>query len=759
MPTFLNTKRVVTYLIYAVTLTPAIVAGSFLFPYIAPRTVFFRVMIELALLVCVFLLIRYQPELKKQRNYFLYVFGAFVAINIISSIFSLAPIVSWFSDTERMWGVFTLLHIFALYLILRALFTGDNWKIYINIALVVSVYISFYGLAQYYPEVFNIAVFNPGKGRIITTLGNSAYVAIYMAFSSFFALFLLLRSHNLWLRLWYIFVMFLSTYAFILASIRGTALGVMAGLTVAALIYILYGQRKKNKIVVAVILALAIVGMFSAQFYPNSKIVKSNLLFSKLAGISISGDTVTTRMIGWRAAWEGFKEKPIFGVGMENYHTVFNKYFDSNYYLYAPTEPYFDRSHNAWLDVLVMNGILGLIIFLGFPFFIFYYLIKSFQQKKIKIDELLIFTALSITYFVHLIFVFDDLNSYIYFIVLIAFIEYRHYKSPMLRFSELPRPLLVGRQAVILVSVVLLSLIIYQFNVKTMQAGNTVIKALSNGGDLEATVELFDKSIAIDGLPSRNVVMSYVNYITNLNPQIANIKQNTAYLEIAKKGVLGALEALQTEIDKDPYNALLYNRLATLNNTALITFEDIKYAEDSIQASEKAIELSREHLQYYYTLAETFLMIGNSEQAVNAVNTAIEINARYLPSYYYLARVYFAVGKIDKAYNTARLFSSRGYQPPEQDFFVALADGLTNEKRYDQAIEVLRMPTAPNREILISLVKNYLYAKDNDRAIAAFEEIEKLDATLKPVVSDAISRIKAGKTAELLEQLSGGQKK
>jgi len=69
-------------------------------------------------------------------------------------------------------------------------FKGKEWRIFLNISLAIGLIVAFYGLAQYYPEVFKLNVFQAGKGRIISTLGNSAYVAIYMLFSMFFATFL-----------------------------------------------------------------------------------------------------------------------------------------------------------------------------------------------------------------------------------------------------------------------------------------------------------------------------------------------------------------------------------------------------------------------------------------------------------------------------------------------------------------------------------------------------------------------------------------
>ncbi len=747
------------YLLYAILITPAIVAGSFLFPYISMRTVYFRIITEIALFILVIILLQYKV-LRVSRYYcFLYIFGWFIIINIISSLFSFSPYVSWFSDTERMWGVFTLLHLFLFYLLLRIFFKGREWKIFLNISLIISLYVAFYGFFQYYPEIFGVDVFQAGKGRIISTLGNSAYVAIYMLFNAFFALFLLMKTRIRWLKFYYIAVLLIDFYAFTLADIRGTTIGLLAGITIAFLLYILLGKSRRHKIVIASILIIGSLTLFFAFLNPESKIAKSNKLLQRITTISIYGSTTETRLIGWRAAWRGFKERPIIGVGMENYNVIFNKYFDSDYYLYAPSEPYFDRSHNAWLDVLAINGIIGFIIFLGFPFFIFYYLIKSYKKERIKLDEFLLFTALAITYFIHLVFVFDDLNSYIYFIVLIAFIEYRYNKNALFEFNEQRKIQPATQYFIGGIAVIITVVVIYTLNIKTMQAGNMTIQAMRNANNLPKAVSLFDKSLAYNGIPSRNVVLSYVNYLTGIGGSLPAIKQNPEMREVIKQGVLSALDGLEKEIKKDSYNAMLYSRKAALCNVGIIIFEDPQYISESLEASQQAIELSPEHLQYYYTLADTHIIIGNNEKAVEAIQRAVEINSRYPANYFQLARVYLADNQPEKSLKIAELFVKKKYTAPQSDFFIKLADAFIQQNKTIKAVEALKLGLKQNKsaDIYIKLARLYLEQEDNEKAVKIFTELGKANENLKKDANYAVEQIKAGKGEKLLGQLKGKQ--
>ncbi|MFA5318533.1 MAG: O-antigen ligase family protein [Patescibacteria group bacterium] len=750
-----NLKKAVKYLLYAATITPAVVLGNVLFPYISSRTIFFRTVIELAVIIFLFILAKNKFKLIGKRNYFLWVFSAFIIANIISSFFSFSILISWFSDIERMWGVFTIIHLWLFYFLLRSFFTGKDWKIFFNIFIAVSLYVSFYGIIQYYPEVFNMEVFSAGKTRIISTLGNSAYVAIYTAFSAFFALFLLLKTSNRWWQAYYFFAVIINFFAFSLAGIRGTTLGLIAAFTATSLLYILLGRNKKAKVGIAAVVILGSSLLFFAFLNPNSSIVKSNSILTKISSISLFGGTAETRFIGWNAAWQGFKEHPIFGVGMDNFNVVFNKYFNADYYLIAPSEPYFDRSHNAILDVLVMNGMVGFIIFLGFPFFIFYYLIKGYKEEKIMLDEFLLFSGLTITYFVHLIFVFDDLNSYSAFVAMFAFIEYRYHKDVMVEFGDAKKE---SKFFIPIIISVFILLITYQLNIRVGQACKAAVDPYKYNNDLEKITESFQKAINYNIIPSRNVVLAYVNYLVGAGSSLQEILQDKASAELLRKGILDAGEAIDKEIKKDPYNAMLYSRKAELDNIAYVVNNNSTYIDSAIENNNKAISLSREHLQYYYSLANSYIISNRPSEAIKIIQDAIAVNGRYMASYYHLARVYLADRQLEQALKTARIFVNLGQKPPDNSFFLLLAKRFKENsdiKGELAALELARESEVYNEQILTNLIRVYLSMGETQKAINMASELAEIDKKFEQDSQYIIQEIQADRIQGLLEQLGG----
>jgi len=750
-------KQSVNYLLYALLLTPAIVFSGALFPYISARTVYFRSIIEIILIIFIILIWRQKINFSKQANYFFTIFSLFIAVNIISSLFSFSFSLAWFSDIERMWGVFTLLHLFLFYIFLRIFFQGEQWKLFLNLSIIVSLYVAGYGIVQYYPDVFGITLFQAGPGRIISTLGNSAYVAIYLVFNMFFALFLLLKTKNNSWRFFYALVIIINSFAFNLAGIRGTLLGLIIGVGAAALLYIMFGTEKKYKIILTFLIIISSGIIFFALQYPNNSwVAKSNFL-SKIASINTGGGTTQTRLIGWRAAWDGFKEHPLFGVGEDNYNIIFNKYFDANYYLVAPSEPYFDRSHNAWLDVLVMNGLVGFVIFLGFPGLIFYYLLQGLRRQKIGLSEFLLFSALSVTYFTHLFFVFDDLNSYAYFVVLIAFIEYRYYKDSSLQFGDIRKqkdPVVSG---LLLGGAILLLIIMYNFNIKVIQACATVVDAMQSQGSIEQTIAGFDKALTYDIVPSRNVVLSYANYITQQGGNLPNIINDVQQKSVFVAGLNNILLAMDKEINKDKSNAMLYNRRAVLYNISFLVSNNPKDIYVAVSDSQKAIELSREHLQYYYVLADSYMIAQETTKAVEAIKTSIAINAQYKPGYFNLLRIYLNNNELDKAFGIAKILARNNYNEGDASVFVSLAQNFNLANQPDKELATLEL-VWPNYKqdpnLASALIAVYLKNNNFDQAIAVAEALKEANHDLSMQVDYLINEIKAGRGDDILKQMT-----
>ena len=120
----------------------------------------------------------------------------------------------------------------------------------------------------------------------------------------------------------------------------------------------------------------------------------------------------------WNMAYQGFKEHPMLGWGMENFNYVFNKYYDPNMW---GQEQWFDRAHNVFFDWLIAGGLPALLGYLSLFGCAIYCIWR--RADELSIVEKSVLTGLLGGYFFQNLFVFDNLTSLIYFGTILAYID------------------------------------------------------------------------------------------------------------------------------------------------------------------------------------------------------------------------------------------------------------------------------------------------------------------------------------------------
>ncbi|MDP6769431.1 MAG: hypothetical protein QF704_01895, partial [Anaerolineales bacterium] len=134
-----NTQKLIKIsriLLYSIAVLPFVVWSGFTFPYVTIRTVIFRVIIEILVVLALFLYIRGRIQFSNLKNqYFFWIFLGLLVIESIAALFGESPVASFFSDLERMWGIFTVAHIFLFYVLLRIFFKKREWRIFFHVSL------------------------------------------------------------------------------------------------------------------------------------------------------------------------------------------------------------------------------------------------------------------------------------------------------------------------------------------------------------------------------------------------------------------------------------------------------------------------------------------------------------------------------------------------------------------------------------------------------------------------------------------------
>jgi len=743
-------QKIIKYLLFSVAFTPLVVSYSFLYPFVTPRASFFYFVVEVAFLL--FLALLFFGKIEKidlKGSWLTLAFGFFVLVNIVSAFFGESPYTSFFSTIERWWGIITIAHVFLFYFLLRSFFEKKDWLVFFRISLIVSLVVSFVAFTQKFTGFFV-----PEANQISGTLGNSTYFAIYLVFNIFFALYLFLKEKETKFDFKYLFFVFVYVAAFSMTGTRGAYLGVILALTVILFSYIFLGESKRYKKISVSLLVFFVLVLSLVFFAPESKLVKSVPVLERISSISLSGGTSATRLISWQAALKGFSENPILGVGPENYNLVFNKYFQSDYYLYAPTEPYFDRAHNKFLDILATLGVLGLAAYLAIIFFIFYILLRLYRDDRVELEEFLLFLALPIVYFVHLFFVFDDLNSFILFFVFLGFLEFLFKEKRLcivaqnISFNASKRVV-----AVFLLIVVLFSG--YKYNFKVVYAAKLENDAKTAKNSLEA-IRYFDKALSVKADPQKDIVYGLVDFLYLLSPNYEKIRENTELDELFKKMLQKSKIALNEEIKKDPKDALLYIKKANLNSIFYVVYNDDAYVNDAVGDIKKALSLSEDRPQYYHFLVNIYLLSNNPKKAVEFAELAFDMNREYGASYFVLAKAYAADGKLEDSFEYLNKAFKKGFRIPKSTALF-VAKKFLDAKNFKKASELynifLQTAKEPSPEILLKLAIIYLELNEPKKAIESAEKAAELDENLKSTVAVFVSEVKKGNLKELLKQL------
>lgn len=499
--------------IFAVPFLTLFVVDAFFFPFITGKNFAFRIIVEVALVAWVLLCLidsTYRPK-------FSYIMGSFsilIVVMFFASLMAIDPHTSFFSNYERMDGFITLIHVFLYALMVGSVLTTKRqWSFFLHTTLVVAIITALKAVAQYADDP---------NFRVDSYLGNAAYLAIYMLFHIFIALWLFVESRFTLARVAY--ALAASTFVFVLfaTGTRGTAIGLVAGALAMTIYVAIFGAKfPQFRKIAAGSLALIVLSGLAFYAVKDSEFVQSNPSLSRIANINLVEDLAVRGTI-WGMAWEGVKERPILGWGMGNFNYVFNERYDP--FLFNQ-EQWFDRVHNIVLDWLIAGGFLGFIAYIGIFLACFYYLVvvplRRPDDMSFTVLERGVLIGILVGYFTHNLVVFDNIISYIFFAVFLALLHSR-VSTPIKQLPDTKVEPALFNQFVVPVAVVLLVVMIYTLHVPGMQAASDIIKGYRAANDPAAALAHFEAALERGSFARQEIVEQISQQAMNIarNPQV-----------------------------------------------------------------------------------------------------------------------------------------------------------------------------------------------------------------------------------------------
>jgi len=453
--------------LFAVPFLTLYVENDYFFPFITGKNFWFRILID-GTLIAWLLLALYDSKYRPKFSWIMGSFAALLGVMLVANAQGLHPTSSFWSNFERMDGYVSLVHTFLYMVMLGSMFTTKKiWFWFFNTTVVVAAYVSGYGLMQYLGYV-------PGSSRIDSTLGNAAYMAIYMLFQIFIVMWLFIQSTETWQKVIYALLLPMFIFVLIETGTRGTAVGLAVGVAVMSGYIALFGKQfkeyRKYAIGGFIFLMIAVGGFVAGR---DSDLIQNQPNLARVANISL--DDLEIRGIIWGMAWEGVQERPILGYGQSNFNYVFNENYDPR--LYAQ-EQWFDRAHNIFIDWLIAGGFLGLIAYLSiFAACVYYLLIRPLlrEDNSFTAIERGILLGLLAGYFTHNLVVFDNIVSYIFFAAILGLIHSR-VATPIKAIATKKVDEAIITQAALPIGIVAFGLIVYFVHAPGMAAAGDIIK-------------------------------------------------------------------------------------------------------------------------------------------------------------------------------------------------------------------------------------------------------------------------------------------
>ncbi len=617
------TKMIVYGGIFFIPTIVLIISNSLFFPFITGKNFTFRVVTEIIFAAWI-ILACYEPQYRLRFSWILGLFGTFLGVMFFANLLGEHPLQSFWNNFERMEGYVTLVHTFMYFVVVGSVLKTEKvWDRYFNMTITVAVILSLYAFAQLSGNI----TINQGGWRLDGTLGNSAYMAVYMLFHVFITLYMCLRTKSKNARYVYGALTLLFVYLLIQTATRGTAVGLFGGLFVGVSYMALFAKdypRVRKTAITGILALVVLVGTFIT--FKESSFVQQNPYLERIASISFK--ELTTRMNIWTMAFEGVKERPILGWGQSNYNYVFNKYYEPELH---GQEAWFDRVHNIVMDWLIAGGFVGVLAYFALFFSAVYYV--AIRPMIVKGDSAFtvvergILLGLLAGYLVHNTLVFDNIVSYIFYGMMLAYIHAR-VSTPIVRLEKKRLDTRVIEQVTAPVVAVLLCITVYFVNVPGIQAAGDIIDAFRTQNPDEM-LAAFDRALARDSFGNQEVREQLTQRVQSLiqNPEVPE--------EIKEKARKRVEEELLRQIEEKPGDARVEMFISSYYRMS-------GQAEKAIEHLATARELSPRKQLIIYEQGFAAIQNGQYEEAMQFFKEAYELAPRFAESrsFYAMAALY-----------------------------------------------------------------------------------------------------------------------
>ncbi|MEK7479082.1 MAG: O-antigen ligase family protein [Patescibacteria group bacterium] len=561
----------------------------------AGKIIVFRLLVEGAVLFLALQIVFGKKDILRELRGTLHhpVTLAFIFILVsmaVSALFAVNPTRAFWGTLERGEGVFGVFH-YLIFFFLLAFFLTRKERLFFLKCLLFSGYVV---LFRAFAEKWE------GAARVTSSIGNAAFLAEHFLFLIAVAWIVMQESKTkgIW---WHVALSFIpfAVGGIIITGTRGAILGLGAGVVVFLFVFAVRKFGKKIIWGTAIVCMIGVIGIWREG-------ARLQILAGERSG------SIQTRLTMWEAGWQAFQEKPFIGWGPEHFILASSAHYNPKAARYGET--WFDRAHNKIIDVVVAQGIVGGIIFLGFIGSVLFVVRNDRTYKKP------LTLAFGSAYLVQAMFAPDQFVSWI---GLMAFLGYMVGRE---KDEEKPKKENTPYRSNLLAKIgaagagVFMALAFYYGNVLPYRQ----LKILFEARGADDPVLLLKKVVAKDTFVRAEAEANLFDFYMDNRPDL-----------IMKTGIGDLVrEEARSLAEKEPQDirhGIRYARVAL----GQADKNDMLYGEAE-EELKKLAEIAPKRQEIYYLLAQVSGLQGKFEEAIKTAERAVALDPEVARAHYFL---------------------------------------------------------------------------------------------------------------------------
>lgn len=665
--------------LFAIPFIPLYIADGMYFPFITGKAFAFRLLVEVALAGYVLLALmdaRYRPKF----SWTLVLYGLLTVWMAFANSFAVNVHKAFWSNFERMDGFVALVHVFLFFVILGSVLTVDNlwrkwWLFFLSSAALVCAY----GLFQ----LAGMADIHQGGVRVDASMGNAAYLAVYLLFVTAIALWQAFESTG-WLRYVLFGLAFVSAGILFATATRGAIIGLVGAVLLGSILWMIEAGKKKARMLAGGVFLgiLVLMGVFFMA--KDTAFIQNDPTLSRISSISVKDGA--TRFGIWNIALEGALERPIVGWGQEGFVYVFQKYYRPSLF---EQEAWFDRAHNTYLDWLIAGGVPALLLFLG----LLGSAVLALYRKSVSRPERIMLVCALAAYCFQALFVFDNLFSYVGLAALLA-AAHAASSKPFKKLEGLPQ--VKGREATTVAATIVGAVAIgmlWMVNVPSIAQARSLVMGLSIGQakPLEGYA-LLQEADTSGGLASQEVSEQLVNFAISIKTR------SDIPLEKRVEIFTFALDRMGKEVERIPADARLRTEYAT-------AFRAGHAYEKALAQSAESLVLSPKKQTLMIERGFEFWEAGQIQEARDIFVQMYELDTSFKGAAIYAAAGEIGIGKVKEG--EAILVERFGTAVVDDEVLVT---AYFQAKQFDRLVAILELHLTKDTSVdsYIRLISAYV---------------------------------------------------